>query len=253
MEIKQLKRDFNSAWLKFSFDTLFRLARDPWQYTSSYEQWKYEQELQLIPPTSISQALELGCAEGIFTVQLAARVEELVAADISTIALTRANQRCVLQQCDNVRLIQFDITQDELPSQRFDLIICSEILYYVGNRAMLQEVAKKLAQALKPNGYLLTSNDYRVKTSVQNGEKLGKSRVFGAEAIGAALSATSLQLMKVVRTPYHCTHLFQRSLPSSVPGLLPEVVSFTEAEVPRPQMGVFDWFSVAAIAKLWRR
>lgn len=252
METKQLKRYFNSAWLKFSFNTLFRLARDPWQYTSSYEQWKYEQELQLIPSTSISQALELGCAEGIFTVKLAARVEQLVAADISQIALTRANQRCVLQQCDNVRLIQFDITQDELPAERFDLIICSEVLYYVGNRAILQEVARKLAQAVKPNGYLLTSNDYRVKTPVQNSEKLEKSRVFGAEAIGAALSE-SLQLVKVVRTPYHCTHLFQRSLSSSVPALLPEVITLTEAEVPLPQMGVFDWFSIAAIAKAWRQ
>lgn len=252
MEIKQLQRYFNSAWLKFSFNTLFRLARDPWQYTSSYEQWKYEQELQLIPPTKIPQALELGCAEGIFTVQLAGRVEQLVAADISPIALTRANQRCVLQQCDNVRLIQFDITQDELPAERFDLIICSEVLYYVGNRAILQEVARKLAQAVKPNGYLLTSNDYRVKTPVQNSEKLEKSRVFGAEAIGAALSE-SLQLVKVVRTPYHCTHLFQRSLSSSVPALLPEVITLTEAEVPLPQMGVFDWFSIAAIAKAWRQ
>lgn len=252
MEIKQLQRYFNSAWLKFSFDTLFQLARDPWQYTSAYEQWKYEQELQLLPLTSVFQALELGCAEGIFTVQLAARVQKLVAADISPIALMRANQRCVLHQCENVKLIQFDITQDELPSERFDLIVCSETLYYVGNQTILQEVAQKLTQALKPNGYLLTSNDYRVKTSPHKGENFSNSRVFGAEVIGATLSQT-LQLVKVIRTPFHCTHLFQRSVSSSESALLPEIVSFSQSEIPQPQKGLFDWFSIAAIANGWCR
>ncbi len=248
--MKQLQRRFNSAWLKFSFDTLFQLARDPWQYTSPYEVWKYKQELQLLPSTPILQALELGCAEGIFTVQLAMHVEHLVAADISPIALSRATQRCVLEQCENVRLIQFDLTQDELPAERFDLIICSEILYYVGNQDVLQKVAKKLARSLKPNGYLITSNDYRVKTA-QKGTK--KSGIFGAEVIGAVLAETApLQLVKIIRTPSYCTHLFQRPLFGSIP-MLPEIVTVTEAEVPQMQKNIFDWFSLAVIANAGRR
>lgn len=256
--MKQLQRSFNSIWLKFSFDMLFRLARDPWNYMGSFEQWKYQQELQLLPSVPILQALELGCAEGIFTVQLAGRVGHLVAADISSIAVNRAAQRCVLQQCENVQVIEFDLTQDELLADQFDLIICSEILYYMGNQTILQEVAHKLAQALKPNGYLLTSNDYRVSLqSVQQSETVQqsgtsrKSRVFGAEVIGAALSETSLQLVKVIQTPFHCTHLFQRS--SDLPNRSPEVVNLTAVEVPKPQMTVFDWFSIAAIVKAWRQ
>ncbi len=254
--MKQLQRHFNSIWLKFSFDMLFRLARDPWQYSSAYEQWKYQQELQLLPPTPILQALELGCAEGIFTVQLAAHVGHLVAADISPIALERASQRCVLQQCENVQVIQFDLTQNELPAEQFDFIICSEILYYVGDRAILREVAKKLARSLKPDGYLLTSNDYRVETGdsnppLQQNQTSKKSRVFGAEAIGAALS-DSLQLVKVIQTPFYCSHLFQRSLFNS-PARSPEIVNLTEAEVPQPKVTLFDWFSIAMIIKAWRR
>jgi SAM-dependent methyltransferase len=257
MRIQDLQKRLNSVWLKFSFDMLFRLARDPWQYSSSYEQWKYEQELQLLPSIPFSQALELGCAEGIFTVQLAARVEHLVAADISPIALMRANQRCVLQQCENVRLIQFDITQDELPPERFDLIVCSEVLYYVGSQTVLREVAEKLAQSLKPNGYLLTSNDYRVRTRspnrIEQDDILKKSQVFGAEAIGAALSETSLELVKIYQTPFHCTHLFR--CPSSDGEIAPllEMISLTEAEVPRPQITLFDWFSLATIVRIWQR
>lgn len=256
--MKQLQRHFNSVWLKFSFDMLFRLARDPWQYSSAYEQWKYQQELQLLPATPILQALELGCAEGIFTVQLAARVGHLVAADISPIALERATQRCLLQHCENVRVIQFDLTQDELPAEQFDFIICSEILYYMGDQSILQEVAKKLARSLKPDGYLLTSNDYRVEAgnsnlrSVQPSETFKKSRIFGAEVIGAALSETSLQLVKVIQTPFYCTHLFQRSL-SNTATRSPEVVNLTRAEVPQPKITLFDWFSIAVIVRAWRQ
>ena len=246
--MNQLQQRLNSAWLKFSFDTLFQLARDPWQYTSPYETWKYGQELKLLPPAPISQALELGCAEGIFTVQLAPYVDQLVAADISSIAIARATQRCVLEQCENVQFIQFDLTQDQLPAERFDLIVCSEILYYVGNQAMLQKVANKLARSLKPNGYLITSNDYRVKSS--NTTK--KSGIFGAEVIGAVLSETApLQLVKVIRTPSYCTHLFQHSLSDRLP--LPEIVHLTESEVPQMQTNVFDWFSWAAIDKAKQR
>ncbi|HTL89521.1 MAG TPA: SAM-dependent methyltransferase [Leptolyngbya sp.] len=245
--MQQLKQRFNSAWLKFSFNTLFQIARDPWQYTSPYETWKYQQELKLLPSIPILQALELGCAEGIFTVQLAMYVEQLVAADISSVAIARATQRCVSQQCQNVRLIEFDLTQDQLPTEQFDLIVCSEILYYMGDRAMLRNVAKKLAQALKPNGCLITSNDYRVSYTEAKSTK--KSRVFGAEVIGAVLSETSsLQLIKVIRTPSYCTHLFQRSLPNRTTMQPPEIVTFTEADVPPMQTNVFDWFSIAKIA-----
>lgn len=263
MRIQKLQRQLNSAWLKFSFNMLFRLARDPWQYSSSYEQWKYEQELQLLPPIPFSQALELGCAEGIFTVKLAARVKQLVAADIASVALMRANQRCVLQQCENVQLIQFDITQDELPLERFDLIVCSEVLYYVGNQTILREVTEKLARSLRPNGYLLMSNDYRVKTEDSNGmfvqqnDALIKSQIFGAEAIATALSETSLDLVKICRTPFYCTHLFHcrasggESDHEDAPP--PQIIHLTEAEVPTPQTTVFDWFAISKIMKIWQR
>lgn len=131
----QLQRRLNSLWLRFCFDMLFRLARDPWNYSSSYEQWKYNQELDLLPEFPIANALELGCAEGFFTVKLATRVQHLTAADISTVALARTQQRCTLQQCDNVQLLQLDLIQDALPIEQFDLIVCSETLYYLGNRA----------------------------------------------------------------------------------------------------------------------
>ena len=52
---------------------------DPWNYTSSYEQLKYEQTLALLPERIIGKALELACAEGLFTRLLAPKVDRLIA------------------------------------------------------------------------------------------------------------------------------------------------------------------------------
>ena len=67
---------------------------DPWNYGNSYEQSKYRQTLDSLPEGPIDNALELACAEGHFTVQLATKVKRLTAADISATALARARRRC---------------------------------------------------------------------------------------------------------------------------------------------------------------
>ncbi|NJN00076.1 MAG: methyltransferase domain-containing protein, partial [Phormidesmis sp. RL_2_1] len=122
------------------FEQLFASQPNPWKYTSEYEQVKYEQTLSLLPETPIQQALELACAEGHFTAQLAPRVQNLVAADISQIALDHTAQRCA--HFDHIRYQQIDIAKDPIPGT-YNLIICSEVLYYMGNKAELRAVAKK--------------------------------------------------------------------------------------------------------------
>ncbi|WP_139276421.1 glycosyltransferase, partial [Pararhizobium antarcticum] len=92
---------------------------DPWKYTSSYEQRKYEYTLEILPEGDIGKALELACAEGHFTVQLADRVVELIAADISTTALERAKERCANKSNIDYKII--NIMTDELPAGQ-DLI-----------------------------------------------------------------------------------------------------------------------------------
>ena len=107
---------------------------------SPYQQTKHEQILDMNPPIRVKQALELGCAEGHFTAQLASRVGSLLAADVSQIALDRAIQHCAAVQ--NVRFMRLDLTKDPLPGL-YHLIICSEVLSYINGRGALQAVARK--------------------------------------------------------------------------------------------------------------
>jgi peptidoglycan/xylan/chitin deacetylase (PgdA/CDA1 family) len=188
------------------FETLFATRPDPWRYTSLYEQKKYEQTLALLPSGQITRALELACAEGHFTVQLASRVGSLVAGDISQIALCRAADRCA--GLENVRYAHLDLTKDPLPG-RFELIVCSEVLYYCVDKDMLRAVARKLVDALDPGGYLLTTHANLV---VDDHDQTGFDWdcPFGARVIGEVLASTRpLRLVKELRTPLYRIQLFR--------------------------------------------
>ena len=189
------------------FEKLFALETDPWKYTSPYEQTKYEQILAMLPPVRIKRALELACAEGHFTVQLAPRVNNLIAADVSHVALDRAAQRCAGMK--NVRFQRIDFLKDAIPG-RFELIVCSEVLYFVEGLDNLEIIARKLAKALKQGGYLLTAHAHIV---VDDPDRTGFDwgHQFGAKIIGETLESTRLlRLVKELRTPLYRIQLFQR-------------------------------------------
>jgi peptidoglycan/xylan/chitin deacetylase (PgdA/CDA1 family)/SAM-dependent methyltransferase len=189
------------------FETLFATQSDPWEYTSPYEQTKYEQTLALLPPARIGSALELACAEGHFTIQLAPRVGTLIAADISQVALERAAKRCA--HLENTRFVRLDLIKDPLPS-RFELIVCSEVLYFTDTRETLRVVARKLASALVPGGYLLTAHANLV---VDEPKRTGFDWAFpfGAKVIGGVLARTRpLRLVKELCTPLYRIQLFRR-------------------------------------------
>ena len=190
------------------FEKGYQEKEDPWEYaTSPYELTKYRQTLDLLPPIPVDQALECACAEGVFTFQLAARVTHLVGADISPTALRRAQRRCREQH--NVRFVQLDLTRDALPG-RFDLIVCSEVLYYMGGRRGLERVACKLARSLVDGGYLLMAHLNLLKESPQEAG-FDWDVGYGAKTIGEVFQETyPLRLIREMRFPLYRLHLFQR-------------------------------------------
>ncbi len=189
------------------FEELFSKSPDPWNYTNPYEQIKYEQTLSLIPDEPIEKALELACAEGHFTVQLAPRVKHLLAADISQIALRRAAERC--NNLKNVAFQCLDITKDPIPGQ-FDLIVCSEVLYFVGDRSKLRTTAEKLADCLNPGGYLLMAHANLI-VDEPNQPGFNWDHAFGAKVIGETFARHHhLEFRKELRTPLYRIQLFRR-------------------------------------------
>jgi peptidoglycan/xylan/chitin deacetylase (PgdA/CDA1 family)/SAM-dependent methyltransferase len=203
-----------AAQARRHFEGLFARGPDPWRYTSCYEQLKYEQTLALLPEGRIERALEIACAEGIFTRQLASRVESLLAVDLSRIALERAAQRC--RGLDHVRFAPLDLRSDELPGP-FAAIVCSEVLYYLDGVEALRAVAHKLAHALRPGGRLVTAHAHLV---VDDPDQPGFDwdLPFGARVIGEALAAApGLELVAETRTPLYRVQAFARRRPRRLP------------------------------------
>jgi glycosyltransferase involved in cell wall biosynthesis/peptidoglycan/xylan/chitin deacetylase (PgdA/CDA1 family) len=181
-------------------------APDPWQYESAYEQRKYAQTLSLLEGQTSERALELACAEGFFTQLLAPKVGHLTAADISHRALRRARNRC--QGHCNIDFRRIDFIDEPLP-HGFDLIVCSEVLYYAENKSQLDTIAAKLKATLVNGGRLITAHAFLLSDdSGHTGFDWGHS--FGAKKICEAFQAAGLTLEKSIITELYRIDLFRR-------------------------------------------
>lgn len=187
-------------------------TEDPWNYGSLYEQEKYQRQLEILPAGPIGRALELACAEGHFTRQLAPRVGHLTATDISAIAVERARARCSDQP--NIEFGVLDFAADTLPGG-MDLIFCSEVLYYLDDLAELRRIAKKFAAALAPGGSFISAHAFVLRDNV---EKTGFDwNTFGAQAISETLAATEgLVLEQSIQTELYRIDRFRRLSPNDV-------------------------------------
>ena len=218
-------------------------TEDPWQYgVSTYEKWKFELTLSLLPAKRIAQAVELGCAEGHLTAMLAPRVDRLSAIDISPTALTRARARCAGLR--NVSFERLNIAEGTLPVKA-DLFFCSEVLFYLPI-PLLEDLALRISKSLKNGGHVLLAHgnlvcDDRNRTGFDWGHD------FGAETIGRVFAATDgLSLVRQIRTPLFTVQLFQLSATSSAskkikPPLLEEQPIPAEIELPATLEKTIIW------------
>ena len=185
-------------------------TEDPWAYGSPYEQLKYHRTLSLLPRRPIGRAMELACSEGWFTEMLAPHVGHLIASDISETALARARHRC--RAADNIDYRRLDLFDDPLP-QGLDLIVCSEVLYDLGDRAELGRVAARLAAALARGGHLLSAHAHVLKDDPGSTGYDWES-AFGAKVIAETLAATpGLALERSLQTGLYRIDLYRQVHP----------------------------------------
>jgi peptidoglycan/xylan/chitin deacetylase (PgdA/CDA1 family)/SAM-dependent methyltransferase len=188
------------------WERLFALP-DPCAYESEYEVVKREQTLAFLPANTIANALELGCAEGHFTLHLAPRVRRLTAVDISGRALARAQARCSDHR--NIAFRRLDLDTDEIPGS-FDLIVCSEVLYYLRD---LPSAVRRVVSQLRPGGFLLTAHS---RVLIDDPEHAGFAweQACGVETIANTIGAQpGIALLRELRTALYRVLLYQRVAP----------------------------------------
>lgn len=134
------------------FERLYSESGDPWSFeTSEYERRKYERTLGVLEGRRFRRALEVGASIGVFTAMLAPLCDELVAVDVSERAVAAARDR--LARFSNVRVERRSLPE-ETPEGPFDLIVASEVLYYLPREQMLA-AQTRLEEVLAPGGALL--------------------------------------------------------------------------------------------------
>lgn len=134
------------------FERLYTKSSDPWEFaTSDYERRKYEQTLGVLEERRFRRALEVGSSIGVFTEMLAPYCDELLAVDTSERAVALARERLSWQE--NIRVEQRTLPE-KMPNGPFDLIIASEVLYYLPQETVLHAL-RAFEKELSPGGTLL--------------------------------------------------------------------------------------------------
>ena len=165
------------------FDGLYTGSEDPYGVRARwYEQRKRDILLASLPRSRFRHCYEPGCGIGELTVALAARCDAVLAADFSPLALRTARART--SALPQVQLARHALPHDWPQAQRFDLVVLSEVGYFLP-LAALRQMAQGCAAVLADDGVLVAC-DWRPDFA---------ERATATDDVHAALSAIGLPLL----------------------------------------------------------
>lgn len=156
---------FNDLWMR----------GDPWELeTSNWEHERYSRLIAMLDKPRYGRVLEIGCGAGTFTRHLAGRADKVLALDVSSEAIARANQaqsdlKHVEFRVGNV--MDHNFREDE----PWDLIVMSETVYFLGWLYSFFDVswlASEMFDATRPGGETLLAN-----TQFETGEPLLRTSI----------------------------------------------------------------------------
>jgi SAM-dependent methyltransferase len=140
------------------FDAIYAQSPDPWGFRSRwYEARKQALVVACLQSERYGTVFEPGCSIGATTAKLAARADHVTAMDIAPRALKLARAATP----PNVEFLQGKVPRD-WPDGRFDLIVISELAYYLdpSDCARLAELASRAAGELIVVHWRHTVADY---------------------------------------------------------------------------------------------
>jgi protein-L-isoaspartate O-methyltransferase len=160
------------------FEARYRSSPDPWGYhTSEYERNKYAATLAACGEGPFSSALELGASIGVFSSLLAPRCRALTTIDFAPTAVAMARKRLAAETHVDVRL---GALPEDFPAGAYDLVVASEILYYLPLEA-LHTTLTELEAAMLPHARMVAVH----------WRPAGPDRWLDATAVHSALQAQS--------------------------------------------------------------
>lgn len=142
----------DAPWTPAAFEARYAADADPWCFESSYDELRrYELLLSHLGSRRFESVLEIGCSIGVLTERLARRATRVVATEVAPSAMTRAAWR--LADDDRVAFTFGDL-RSECPTGPFDLIVLSEVGYYLSAEE-LKAAAARLWDERAPGGAIV--------------------------------------------------------------------------------------------------
>lgn len=124
---------------------------DPWGVTTKwYEQRKRATVLAALPRERYGTAVEPACGTGVLTRELAGRCDRVLASDPVLAAVDRCREHTA-----DLPGVEVSVgALPDLPAGPADLVVFSEILYYLGDDDLAASVDAAV-ELLRPNGHLV--------------------------------------------------------------------------------------------------
>ncbi|CAN5361294.1 hypothetical protein BH11ACT2_BH11ACT2_16810 [soil metagenome] len=167
------------------FDALYARRDDPWYLaTRWYEERKRAVTMASLPRRRFGRTLEIGSSIGMLTELLRDRSDDLVSIDIAAAAVEATRSRVG----DTVTVLQTDAAAG-LPDGQYDLIVVSEIGYYLTVDALARLVADIVAH-LAPGATVVACHWRHPTDYLQTGDAVHAGI---AENIGLARIASHLE------------------------------------------------------------
>ncbi|MCB8878329.1 class I SAM-dependent DNA methyltransferase [Acidisoma silvae] len=143
------------AYDRAYFDALYTRDADPWDFrTSDYEKKKYAATIAMIGDRRYARSLEVGCSIGVLSAYLAPVCDAFLGVDISEIPLAAARATC--SAFPNARFTCM-ATPGDWPEGQFDLIVLSEVLYFLPPDAV-NIMAARVEKSLVRGGRVILAN-----------------------------------------------------------------------------------------------
>jgi SAM-dependent methyltransferase len=138
------------------FASLYAADPDPWRFTTSaYEAAKYAATVAAIADRRYRSMLEVGCSIGVLSRKVAPLCDAFLGIDITAAPLAEARARCA--DLPHMRFAPPLTVPGEWPEGRFDLILLSEVLYFL-SETDIWATAAHVRRSLLPGGRVLLVN-----------------------------------------------------------------------------------------------
>ncbi|HEU4878637.1 MAG TPA: SAM-dependent methyltransferase [Gemmatimonadaceae bacterium] len=195
-----------------SFDSIFSDAEDPWNSTSESEQHRFATTLGVLAKSGRARfptAVEIGCAEGIFTSLLIPYCNDILGLDYSEVALARARTR--FDEDPQVRFRQWDMRTGKIDGQ-FELVVAMGVLTSLYRPTDVRRACRMIVDAVRPGGFLLFSDVRQSRVFerawwgplvLRGGEQIRRllTRAYGLEIVASADSES--HVFALLRRPSH--------------------------------------------------